>query len=336
MSLRLNFYFSESLNEIFTDELNNIRIYYLKGADFQEKYKCIQIIADIMQDYDCEFYYSPFEKYYPCGLYLPKFKAFIATELDEPSIRLDCHYYNIGMILHNVPEPVKKIANYTFNQSQIYQQKSEELLQISNIILKEYRKASWGFLNISKLKSFLKRKISPLMPKIEKSGCIIKKSVSTINDCGYKIVDFPEDFKIIDLNDDFISASYFAMLYIKSLAKENGYTAIVSGTVNISNAPMNIIVPELKLVFISSSNIFPNNVISEKINLKCFYYKFSEFENYLTLLEDFLIKLYKETASSIAVCYDVKCQGRRILLPFVNEPVISEITADIIYDITNE
>ena len=50
MSKQLCFFADVNCYSDFLDESNGIHLYYLKGADFEEKGQCIQIIAEILKE----------------------------------------------------------------------------------------------------------------------------------------------------------------------------------------------------------------------------------------------------------------------------------------------
>ena len=99
MSKQLCFFADVNCYSDFLDESNGIHLYYLKGADFEEKGQCIQIIAEILKDSDYSLYYSPYEKNLPCGLYIPEYKSFITSDNWEPDTKMNCKYYDIRKIL---------------------------------------------------------------------------------------------------------------------------------------------------------------------------------------------------------------------------------------------
>lgn len=338
MSKQLCFFADVNCYSDFLDESNGIHLYYLKGADFEEKGQCIQIIAEILKDSDYSLYYSPYEKNLPCGLYIPEYKSFITSDNCEPNTKMNCKYYDISQILTDTPHPIKEIIGYTMNQSNSYHQRSEELIKVADILLKEYLRLSREALHKNRLEGYTVRKISSMLPKLSKKGSKSCKSISGISCSGYKLTEFPDDYNIINLNDDYLAASKLFVSIGSLCANKLGYDTIISKAVESESSPKHLIIPEARLAFVSNSQIFPNKYSHEKINLNRYYTQESliALEHYISFFRDFIIKTYKEAVLYARICFDIKNQGRKILMPFINDAPVSKIAADIIYDITNQ
>ncbi|MCX7657179.1 MAG: ATPase [Oscillospiraceae bacterium] len=131
-------------------------------------------------------------------------------------------------------------------------------------------------LNIMKLSAFTSRMAKKLLPKKEgKDGEISYKKLSAITMDGYTTmpVDFYEN--IIIINDPYFAAGDCFLQGIADIAASKGYNAIVSQCCHFnSNIFEHVLIPELKLAFLSSN---PVNCISTNqtkcINALRFYDK---------------------------------------------------------------
>ena len=320
-------------------EFDSVRLYSLVGAELAEKGQIILIAADIFSEYERILFYSPFERQLPCGLYLPDFNTLISAGCNvHIAERLSARYFDIGRALNGKSSPVEEIAGYTMNQSNAYMNRSLELMGAAELLLKEYMKNGRELLKADKLRSFAARKVASMISERKKGGTELYRSVSAVTCSGYRFAEFPEDYRIICLEDCIGAAS---SAFVKSASKAAcrlGCNTIISRAVDSESAPLHLIIRELKTAFISDSELLPAKMkFSEKISLNRFYSRglLVSREHDTDFFREYIRKMYSEAALYARICMDIKNQGRKILMPFVNEKTASEIASEIVHCILN-
>jgi hypothetical protein len=337
MSDNINFY-SCGISENFKENNPLTHFYFLNGADLSQKGQCIAVIADVLGEKNAELYFSPFDDNLPCAAFFPRLNAFIGSDCSGiPSNSLNCRYYDIGCVITSNPLPIREVVGYTFSQSNLYAEKSLQFITIADLLLKELRRISREALIRSRLEAYASRKLSSFLSKINKSGYLRYKSISAICPYGYKFADIPQNYKVILLKDELISASVLFVKYASEYAQKLGFDVIISKAVDSPNSPLHLIIPEAKIIFISESKIFPCGLNGEKFNLNRYYEDCSASAavHHIEFLSEYISKIYSESAVYASISCDIKNQGRKILLPFINDSPIGDIASDIIFDITN-
>lgn len=275
----------------------------------------------------------------PRALYLPEFNSLVACSYNANlAERLTSRHFDIGKSLENSVSPIEEIIGYTMNQSQSYMQKSLELVGIADILLKEYIKNGAELLRADKIKNYARRKIATLLNGRKNTGREYSKSISAISCSGYRFTELPDDFTVIRLADDYIAASQLFVKTASHMANRLGYNTIVSRAVDSENAPLHLMIPDIKTVFISESAILKTKFSnSTRIGLERFYNQnlLASRQHYITFFEEYIRKMYNEAALYARICMDIKNQGRKLLMPFISDKPATEIASEIIYGILN-
>lgn len=337
----LHFYTDKNFNCGKYREFENVRLYNMVGADLAEKGKILLITAEIFSDTPKVFYYSPFESELPCALYLPELNSLIASGYNAYSAeRLSCRSFDVGSILDETRIPlVEKIAEYTMDQSRTYMMKSLDLIGIADLLLKEFIKNGSELLRRERLTAYAARKAASLLEKREGTGSAEVKSVSAITCHGYCFAGHFENYRVIRLCDNYISASRVFVQTFSKIANRFGYDTILSRAVDSEFAPMHLMIPEAKLMFVSEQSMlfgirFPE---ASKINLERYYSRelLESREHGVTFYCEYIRKLYNEAATCARVSMDIKNQGRKLIMPFISEKKTDEIASEIISCILN-
>lgn len=309
------------------------------GAELAEKGQIILITADIFSEYERILFYSPFERQLPCGLYLPDFNTLIAAGINvHIAERLSDRYFDIGRALNEKSSPVEEIVGYTMNQSRAYMNRSLELMGAAELLLREYMKNGRELLKTERLRSYAGRKISSMISERKKGGSELYRSISAVTCSGYRFAGLPEDYRIISLDDRLGAASSVFVKAASRAANRLGCNTIISRAVDSESAPLHLIIPELKTAFISDSELLPAKLdFSEKISLDRFYSRslLISREHDTEFFCEYIRKMYSEAALYARICMDIKNQGRKILMPCVNEKAASEIASEIVHCILN-
>lgn len=320
--------------------MQNVRIYSLAGADLAEKGRIIHMISEIFCQFRQEIFISPFERSLPYAVYIPELNSLVTSVCSNHfQGRLKNRYYDIGQILTANLSPVEEIIGYTMSQSFTYMKKSLELLSISNLLMKAYAESTSELLDIGRLKSYAKRKIGKMIGM--KSGGIGKeyyRSVSAITCGGYRFAEFPADYRLIRLSDEYFAASEICVRTMSETANKLGFDTIVSRAVDTLNAPMHLMIPAVKTAFLSESKILGTKVTEgARLNLNRFYSQrlLGSSEHYTEFYGEYIRKMLSESALYARICMDIKNQGRKLLLPYISEKVSSEIASEIMHQILN-
>lgn len=320
-------------------DFNNVRLYNIVGADLAEKGQILLIIADILSECKKEIYYSPYERMLPCALYLSEFNTLIASDYNNYNAeKLTNRYFDIGRVFKATASPIEEIVGYTMNQSNTYMYKSMELMGITDLLMKEYVKNGTELLKTDKLKNYAKRKMALML---EKNKCIGKESfkpISAITGNGYRFIELPKNHIIIKLSDNFIAASRMFVQTASKAANKLGHDTILARAVDIENSPLHLIIPDIKTIFVSDSQIFSSKHIQgNKICLERFYYEsmLESRSHDISFFGEYIRKSINEAALYAGICTDIKNQGRKLLVPFISESETAEIASEIVYSVLN-
>lgn len=321
-------------------EFENVRLYNIVGPDLAEKGHIIHIISDIFSESPQILYYSPYERTLPCAVFLPETGTLTACGYNLYSAeRITSRYFDSGKIIENGAGPIEEIVGYTMNQSSAYMQKSIELIGIADLLLKEYIGNCAEFLKTDKLRGYAKRKLTSMLGGGKgRSGTETCRSISAITCGGYRFTQFPDDFKVIRLCDDNMAASQLFVRAASKTANKLGYDTIVSRAIDSENAPLHLVIPDMKTVFVSESAILKTGFSDVPIiSLDRFYSRslLSSREHYISFFGEYIRKMYNEAALYARICMDIKNQGRKLLMPFVSDKAASEIASEIVYGILN-
>lgn len=321
-------------------EFENVRLYNIVGPDLAEKGHIIHIISDIFSESPQILYYSPFERTLPCAVFLPETGTLTACGYNRYSAeRISSRFFDSGKMIENGAGPVEEIVGYTMNQSRAYMQKSIELISVADLLLREYIRNGAELVKTDKLRGYAKRKLTSMLGRGRgRNGTETYKSISAITCGGYRFAQMPEDFKVIRLCDSYIAASQLFVKTASKAANRLGYDTIVSRAVDSENAPLHLVIPDIKTVFVSESSILKTGFSDcPMIGFDRFYSSslLSSREHYISFFGEYIRKMYNEAALYARICMDIKNQGRKLLMPFVSGKAASEIASEIVYSILN-
>lgn len=321
--------------------MKDLRTLNLSGAADSEKGRIIQTVSDILSDFKQQLFYSPFKGISPSGLYLPELKMLIGC---EPAGKIMPGFsdrsIDVSRVLKKQPEINAAVADYTLNQSNVYRNKTCYLMWIISLLLNEYISCTSDLLDCDKLKNYALRRFRKIL--LEKNGFPGKnflRSLSAVTSTGYRILDIPTECRIYLINDPFISASEKFIRTISSAANSAGYDTYTSHAIDVENSPLHLFIPELKMIFISSSPILEGNCkFHEKINLTRFYNTqlLPECEHQAEFYADIIKRFIGETAVNIKICSDLFSQCSRLISPYISKNTSDSIAAEIVYEIINK
>lgn len=309
------------------------------GADVAEKGKVIQIISEIFTESRQELYYSPFERSFPCALYLPDLNSLVASVSDGCNYTgAVCRYYDMGKTISAGITPIEEIVGYTMSQSRAYMHKSLELIGIADLLLKEYVKNGAELFNVEKVRRYAGRKISSIAEDRGGRGNERMRAVSAVTCGGYRFIQFPGDYSIIRLCDDYIAASRAFASTASKTANKLGYDTIISYAVDCANAPLHLVIPQLKTAFVTETVIFESQFPdAPKINFSRFYINslLDSREHDICFFGDYIKRTLKESALYARICMDIRNQSRKLLRPYISENAAAETASEIVYGILN-
>ena len=321
-------------------EFKNARLYSIVGADLAEKGKIIQIISEIFSECRQELYFSPFERRIPCALYLPELNSLVACNYNESMHSgTMTRYYDSSRVMSGSFSAIEEIFSYTMAQSRMYMEKSLDLIGITDLLFKEYVRNGTELLERDKLKNYAYRKISSMLDRKKGGAAVYSKAVSAVTCGGYRFAEFPEDYTIIRLCDDYIAASRCFVKTASDTANKLGYETIVCHAVDSENAPLHLVIPEAKTAFLSDSQVLPIKQFEEsrRVGLVRFYESqiMESREHYITFSGGYIKKMLSEAILYSRICMDIKNQGRKLMIPYISEKKSADISSEIVSNILN-
>ncbi|MBQ8297721.1 MAG: hypothetical protein IJX77_08070 [Ruminococcus sp.] len=272
-------------------------------------------------------------------MYLPELNSLVASGLSEQCRGgITSRYFDAGRILTGDFSGVEEIVGYTMEQSREYAERSQELISIADLLLREYIGSVSDNLRTDSLKSYTVRKVKSLLGKCGKEGRESARAVSAITCNGYRFGKLPEDWKVIRLKDDHIAASRVFVKMASKTANKLGHDTMVSHSVDSENAPLHLLIPGIRTAFISESDILKTKFTdTPKINLNRFYGSalLASCNCRGAFFGEYIRKIYCESVLYARIGSDLKNQGRRLLLPYISEKAAAEIASEIVYGILN-
>jgi len=161
-----------------------------------------------------------------------------------------------------------------------------------------------------KLDGFINRLVHKLFPKGEKKhGEIEFRQISAFTSKGYITHPIADDYRIYTLNDDFFAGSDYFLKSISDIALKRGFKIIISECLALSsNTYEHMLIPELKLAFISCNFFNKLKIDGEKaINFNRFYDKetLSSKKQKISFDKKACLELALEASSAITTANDI-------------------------------
>ncbi len=165
-------------------------------------------------------------------------------------------------------------------------------------------------INTNKLDNFINRLVQKTFPKGDKKHCEIEfRQLSAFTAKGYLTQPIPDDYKIYTLNDDCFAGSDYFLKSISDIALNRGLNIIISECPALSsNTYEHMIIPELKLAFISCNFFNKLKLDGEKaINFNRFYDKETLYSKKQKIAFDkkACLELASEASSAITTAGDI-------------------------------
>ena len=316
---------------------DNARICSIIGSDLAEKGFIIRLIGEIFADLDRQTWYSPFEEKLPQAIYFPKLKTVVQASTDSISgEKLSTKTWDIGSVFTDNMPDISNAADYIYDQSCEYHERSLELLSVAGTLIREYRRSGKELIASAKIRA-LARETSSL-PELGKTSSIINMSFSAVTCNGIRFTEMPDNTQVTLLHDSFSAASDCFIKAAAAEASQRGYDAIISRSFDCSGAPLHLYIPEAGRLFVSDA-FMPEGIFKNAGSLSLErYYPTAVISSAIrqnAVLKDCIMRIIAESALCARICSDIKIQRRKLLEPYISTPAAADIAADIVSSILN-
>lgn len=321
--------------------------YILKGGPGTGKSTFMKKIAEHFSEYDVEKYFCSSDMK-SLDAVVVKDKKFIVVDGTAPHV-FDPVYPAVSQEIINLGEfwdknQLQKHENavkYFFDENAACHKKAARYAKALSQINSDIFTAAEKSLEYSKLSAYKERLCRKIFTKNSdrEAGKTEYKQLSALTSDGYITHNIDDDYNIFVLKDNYFAGSDYLLRGIADYAKEKGYDVTVSEfTLIFGFAFEHILIPELKLAFLTDSFINKLNLSSDnQINFARFYDKeiLDTFKNRISFNKKAVSELIKETSKTIDTALDIHNQLETYYVDAIDFEKINLLSENLIRKLEN-